>query len=95
MHSVKSSLSFTDPYDAFEGLRAEECGVLNGCENGRCVRVQEGYTCDCFDGYTLDMSRMACVGEQSKSRFSHEGIRLGFQDVGGISSGLPFRSFQP
>ncbi|XP_077095578.1 latent-transforming growth factor beta-binding protein 1 isoform X10 [Siphateles boraxobius] len=50
-----------NPYDAFEGLRAEECGVLNGCENGRCVRVQEGYTCDCFDGYTLDMSRMACV----------------------------------
>uniref|UniRef100_A0A8C8F2D3 Latent-transforming growth factor beta-binding protein 1 n=1 Tax=Oncorhynchus tshawytscha TaxID=74940 RepID=A0A8C8F2D3_ONCTS len=48
-------------YDAFEGLRAEECGILNGCENGRCVRVQEGYTCDCFDGYTLDMSRMACV----------------------------------
>ncbi|KAL0169927.1 hypothetical protein M9458_034523, partial [Cirrhinus mrigala] len=43
-----------NPYDAFEGLRAEECGVLNGCENGRCVRVQEGYTCDCFDGYTLD-----------------------------------------
>uniref|UniRef100_A0A671KMT1 Latent-transforming growth factor beta-binding protein 1 n=1 Tax=Sinocyclocheilus anshuiensis TaxID=1608454 RepID=A0A671KMT1_9TELE len=50
-----------NPYDAFEGLRAEECGVLNGCENGRCVRVQEGYTCDCFDGYTLNMSRMACV----------------------------------
>ncbi|KAM4615423.1 latent-transforming growth factor beta-binding protein 1 isoform 2-T2 [Polymixia lowei] len=50
-----------DPYDAFEGLRAEECGILNGCENGRCVRVQEGYTCDCFDGYTLDMSHMACI----------------------------------
>ncbi|KAK2843882.1 hypothetical protein Q7C36_012097 [Tachysurus vachellii] len=48
-------------YEAFEGLRAEECGVLNGCENGRCVRVQKGYTCDCFDGFTLDMSRMACV----------------------------------
>ncbi|XP_053730706.1 latent-transforming growth factor beta-binding protein 1 isoform X1 [Synchiropus splendidus] len=48
-------------YKAFEGLRAEECGILNGCENGRCVRVQEGYTCDCFDGYTLDLSRMACV----------------------------------
>ncbi|CAN9500121.1 unnamed protein product [Ophioblennius macclurei] len=46
---------------AFEGLRAEECGILNGCENGRCVRVQEGYTCDCFDGYTLDLSRMACI----------------------------------
>ncbi|XP_078144725.1 latent-transforming growth factor beta-binding protein 1 isoform X2 [Centroberyx gerrardi] len=50
-----------NPYEAFEGLRAEECGILNGCENGRCVRVQEGYTCDCFDGYTLDMSRMVCT----------------------------------
>ncbi|KAK5881892.1 hypothetical protein CesoFtcFv8_020532 [Champsocephalus esox] len=49
------------PFKAFEGLRAEECGILNGCENGRCVRVQEGYTCDCFDGYILDLSRMACV----------------------------------
>uniref|UniRef100_A0A3P8WHA4 Latent transforming growth factor beta binding protein 1 n=1 Tax=Cynoglossus semilaevis TaxID=244447 RepID=A0A3P8WHA4_CYNSE len=50
-----------DQYKPFEGLRAEECGILNGCENGRCVRVQEGYTCDCFDGYTLDLSRMACI----------------------------------
>uniref|UniRef100_A0A669C2K1 Latent-transforming growth factor beta-binding protein 1 n=1 Tax=Oreochromis niloticus TaxID=8128 RepID=A0A669C2K1_ORENI len=50
-----------DPYRAFEGLRAEECGILNGCENGRCVRVQEGYTCDCFDGYTLDLPRMTCI----------------------------------
>ncbi|XP_039594040.1 latent-transforming growth factor beta-binding protein 1 isoform X5 [Polypterus senegalus] len=50
-----------EQYDAFEGLQAEECGILNGCENGRCVRVQEGYTCDCFDGYHLDMSKMACV----------------------------------
>ncbi|XP_075932801.1 latent-transforming growth factor beta-binding protein 1 isoform X3 [Anarhichas minor] len=49
------------PFKAFEGLQAEECGILNGCENGRCVRVQEGYTCDCFDGYTLDLSRMSCV----------------------------------
>ncbi|XP_029030799.1 latent-transforming growth factor beta-binding protein 1 isoform X2 [Betta splendens] len=48
-------------YKAFEGSRAEECGILNGCENGRCVRIQEGYTCDCFDGYTLDLSRMACI----------------------------------
>ncbi|XP_047207241.1 latent-transforming growth factor beta-binding protein 1 isoform X5 [Girardinichthys multiradiatus] len=46
---------------AFEGLQAEECGILNGCENGRCVRVQEGYTCDCFAGYTLDLSRMSCI----------------------------------
>ncbi|XP_041866025.1 latent-transforming growth factor beta-binding protein 1 isoform X2 [Melanotaenia boesemani] len=49
------------PFKAFEGLQAEECGILNGCENGRCVRVQEGYTCDCFDGYTLDLSLMACI----------------------------------
>uniref|UniRef100_A0A672FJ44 Latent-transforming growth factor beta-binding protein 1 n=1 Tax=Salarias fasciatus TaxID=181472 RepID=A0A672FJ44_SALFA len=49
------------PVQEYEGLRAEECGILNGCENGRCVRVQEGYTCDCFDGYTLDLSRMACI----------------------------------
>uniref|UniRef100_A0A671YS24 Latent transforming growth factor beta binding protein 2 n=1 Tax=Sparus aurata TaxID=8175 RepID=A0A671YS24_SPAAU len=48
-------------YDAFEGLRAEECGILNGCENGRCVRVREGYTCDCFDGYEFDLSKMACI----------------------------------
>uniref|UniRef100_A0A674NXB6 Latent-transforming growth factor beta-binding protein 4 n=1 Tax=Takifugu rubripes TaxID=31033 RepID=A0A674NXB6_TAKRU len=48
-------------YDSFEGLRAEECGILNGCENGRCVRVREGYTCDCFDGYEFDLKKMACV----------------------------------
>nr|XP_034964450.1 latent-transforming growth factor beta-binding protein 2 [Zootoca vivipara] len=48
-------------YSSFEGLRAEECGILNGCENGRCVRVQEGYTCDCFDGFQLDLILMACV----------------------------------
>uniref|UniRef100_A0A8C0NWJ8 Latent-transforming growth factor beta-binding protein 2 n=1 Tax=Canis lupus familiaris TaxID=9615 RepID=A0A8C0NWJ8_CANLF len=45
----------------FEGLQAEECGILNGCENGRCVRVREGYTCDCFEGFQLDMAHMACV----------------------------------
>ncbi|KAK7880851.1 hypothetical protein WMY93_032512 [Mugilogobius chulae] len=54
-------LFFTVSSDAFEGLQSEECGVLNGCENGRCVRVQEGFTCDCFDGFSLDLSRMACV----------------------------------
>ncbi|KAM5273583.1 latent-transforming growth factor beta-binding protein 2 [Ctenodactylus gundi] len=49
------------PPAAFEGLQAEECGILNGCENGRCVRVREGYTCDCFQGFQLDAARMACV----------------------------------
>uniref|UniRef100_A0A8C4T1F0 Latent transforming growth factor beta binding protein 2 n=1 Tax=Erpetoichthys calabaricus TaxID=27687 RepID=A0A8C4T1F0_ERPCA len=48
-------------YDGFEGLQAEECGILNGCDNGRCVRVREGYTCDCFDGYELDLTKMACL----------------------------------
>uniref|UniRef100_A0A8C8SU46 Latent-transforming growth factor beta-binding protein 1 n=1 Tax=Pelusios castaneus TaxID=367368 RepID=A0A8C8SU46_9SAUR len=48
-------------FDSFEGLQAEECGILNGCDNGRCVRVREGYTCDCFDGFQLDMTHMACV----------------------------------
>lgn len=47
--------------NAFEGLQSDECGILNGCENGRCVRVQEGFTCDCFDGFSLDLSRMSCV----------------------------------
>uniref|UniRef100_A0A8C6TC02 Latent-transforming growth factor beta-binding protein 2 n=1 Tax=Neogobius melanostomus TaxID=47308 RepID=A0A8C6TC02_9GOBI len=51
----------TERYEGFEGLRAEECGVLNGCENGRCVRVREGYTCDCFDGYELNLNKMACI----------------------------------
>lgn len=48
--------------EGFEGLQAEECGILNGCDNGRCVRVREGYTCDCFDGYELDLGKMACIG---------------------------------
>ncbi|KAM4625043.1 latent-transforming growth factor beta-binding protein 2-like [Polymixia lowei] len=52
---------YADRYDGFEGLRAEECGILNGCENGRCVRVREGYTCDCFDGYVLDLAKMVCI----------------------------------
>ncbi|XP_015218483.2 latent-transforming growth factor beta-binding protein 1 isoform X3 [Lepisosteus oculatus] len=59
-------------YDAFEGLRAEECGVLNGCENGRCVRVQEGYTCDCFDGYSLDLAKMACVDVDECSELNNK-----------------------
>ncbi|XP_051869024.1 latent-transforming growth factor beta-binding protein 2-like [Pristis pectinata] len=55
------SSSDNDRSSSFEGLQAEECGILNGCENGRCVRVQEGYTCDCFDGFELDMTKMTCV----------------------------------
>ncbi|XP_037550929.1 latent-transforming growth factor beta-binding protein 2 [Nematolebias whitei] len=52
---------YGERYVSFEGLQAEECGILNGCENGRCVRVREGYTCDCFDGYELNLDKMACI----------------------------------
>lgn len=57
------SLTLSEPLAAFEGLQAAECGILNGCENGRCVRVREGYTCDCFEGFQLDAAHMACVGK--------------------------------
>uniref|UniRef100_S4RY04 Latent transforming growth factor beta binding protein 1 n=1 Tax=Petromyzon marinus TaxID=7757 RepID=S4RY04_PETMA len=64
MHFVKHTEQITFSsglFDSFEGLQAQECGILNGCENGRCVRVPEGYTCDCYDGYQLDLSRMVCT----------------------------------
>uniref|UniRef100_A0A8C4RE87 Latent transforming growth factor beta binding protein 2 n=1 Tax=Erpetoichthys calabaricus TaxID=27687 RepID=A0A8C4RE87_ERPCA len=48
-------------YEGYEGLSADECGILHGCENGRCIRVPEGYTCDCYDGYQLEMTTMACI----------------------------------
>ncbi|XP_036440701.1 latent-transforming growth factor beta-binding protein 4-like [Colossoma macropomum] len=48
-------------YEPFGGLMEDECGILQGCENGRCVRVGEGYTCDCYDGYQLDISSMSCL----------------------------------
>ncbi|XP_053577766.1 latent-transforming growth factor beta-binding protein 4 isoform X2 [Bombina bombina] len=60
-HNRGPSETYEDRYERFEGLQAEECGILNGCENGRCIRVREGYTCDCYDGYRLDMTQMACV----------------------------------
>lgn len=41
---------------------ADDCGILHGCENGRCIRVAEGYTCDCYQGYELDMTTMTCIG---------------------------------
>ncbi|XP_053123322.1 latent-transforming growth factor beta-binding protein 4 isoform X4 [Hemicordylus capensis] len=48
-------------FGGFEGLQAEECGILSGCENGRCVRVADGFTCDCHEGYRLDPTRVACL----------------------------------
>ncbi|KAL7980669.1 hypothetical protein Chor_001823 [Crotalus horridus] len=43
-----------------EGLPAEECGILSGCENGQCVQVADGFTCSCNEGYRLDPTHMAC-----------------------------------
>ncbi|MGH0151915.1 UNVERIFIED_CONTAM: hypothetical protein FKN15_020722 [Acipenser sinensis] len=53
--------TYESRYESYEGLSAEECGILRGCENGRCIRVPEGYTCDCYDGYHLDMTTMTCI----------------------------------
>ncbi|CAK6979726.1 latent-transforming growth factor beta-binding protein 2 isoform X4 [Scomber scombrus] len=49
-------------YESYAGLStADDCGILHGCENGRCIRVAEGYTCDCYQGYELDMTSMTCI----------------------------------
>ncbi|XP_060113932.1 latent-transforming growth factor beta-binding protein 4 [Heteronotia binoei] len=45
----------------FGAAHSEECGILSGCENGRCVRVADGFTCLCHEGYRLDPTRMACL----------------------------------
>lgn len=45
----------------YEELEVEECGILDGCINGCCVCVFEGFICCCFDGYCLDMICMVCV----------------------------------
>ncbi|XP_037123275.1 LOW QUALITY PROTEIN: latent-transforming growth factor beta-binding protein 1-like [Syngnathus acus] len=50
-------------YDTYAGLSAaaEDCGILDGCENGLCIRLDEGYTCDCYHGYRLDATAMTCI----------------------------------
>ncbi|KAH0631466.1 hypothetical protein JD844_005798 [Phrynosoma platyrhinos] len=48
-------------FESFGSLQSEECGILSGCENGQCVRVADGFTCDCHEGYRLDPTRMACM----------------------------------
>lgn len=59
----KSFLDLSGRYESYAGLSAaEDCGILHGCENGRCIRVAEGYTCDCYQGYELDMTSMTCIG---------------------------------
>uniref|UniRef100_UPI00358DF645 latent-transforming growth factor beta-binding protein 1-like isoform X2 n=1 Tax=Myxine glutinosa TaxID=7769 RepID=UPI00358DF645 len=48
-------------YEPRQGLQAQECGIAHGCENGRCVRVPNGFTCDCYDGYRLDTVQVICM----------------------------------
>lgn len=58
-----SGLCVSGRYEPYAGLStADDCGILHGCENGRCIRVSEGYTCDCYQGYELDMTSMTCIG---------------------------------
>ncbi|XP_072345995.1 latent-transforming growth factor beta-binding protein 4 isoform X2 [Scyliorhinus torazame] len=58
---VSSNEEYLNQFQRYEGFQPEECGILNGCVNGECIRVPEGFTCDCHDGYQLDMTKMACV----------------------------------
>ncbi|XP_019723478.1 latent-transforming growth factor beta-binding protein 4 isoform X1 [Hippocampus comes] len=49
-------------YDAYAGLSAaDDCGIVDGCRNGTCIRLDEGYTCDCYHGYRLDATTMTCI----------------------------------
>ncbi|XP_048837079.1 latent-transforming growth factor beta-binding protein 4 isoform X8 [Brienomyrus brachyistius] len=48
-------------YESYQSFSSDECGIVNGCENGRCIRISEGYTCDCYDGYYLDIASMSCI----------------------------------
>ncbi|XP_041667187.1 latent-transforming growth factor beta-binding protein 4 isoform X3 [Cheilinus undulatus] len=65
-------------YESYAGLStAEDCGILHGCENGRCIRVAEGYTCDCYQGYELDMTSMTCIDINE----CEDGVRLEFPCV--------------
>uniref|UniRef100_A0A3B5M283 Latent transforming growth factor beta binding protein 4 n=1 Tax=Xiphophorus couchianus TaxID=32473 RepID=A0A3B5M283_9TELE len=49
-------------YETHASLSAtEDCGILHGCENGQCIRVAEGYTCDCYVGFELDLTSMSCI----------------------------------
>lgn len=73
LQETDARVGFSGRYESYSGLSpAEACGILHGCENGRCIRVAEGYTCDCYQGYELDMTSMTCTGAVSGG-----GSRLG------------------
>ncbi|XP_060549721.1 latent-transforming growth factor beta-binding protein 4 isoform X5 [Pantherophis guttatus] len=56
----RASEDYPGRFGGAGGLPAEECGILSGCENGRCVQVADGFTCSCNEGYRLDPTHMAC-----------------------------------
>ncbi|XP_077996106.1 latent-transforming growth factor beta-binding protein 3-like isoform X2 [Glandiceps talaboti] len=37
-----------------------DCGFVDGCVNGRCVKVNKGYTCDCYRGFQLVEDSNTC-----------------------------------
>lgn len=61
----------------FGAAHSEECGILSGCENGRCVRVADGFICLCHQGYRLDPAQMACLGESMGEGGGLGGYRQG------------------
>ena len=46
------------------------------------MRVREGYTCDCFEGFQLDTAQMACVGKFRIERLC-PGSRMALDGSGG------------
>lgn len=73
---------FAGRYDAYAGLSAaDDCGIVDGCRNGTCIRLDEGYTCDCYHGYQLDATTMTCIGEMSGERWG----KFGLESTGWVS----------
>ncbi|XP_070576452.1 latent-transforming growth factor beta-binding protein 1-like [Ptychodera flava] len=44
-----------------QGSLEWDCGLNTDCVNGRCLRTQTGYTCECYSGYKLDRTRSRCI----------------------------------
>ncbi|XP_049652523.1 latent-transforming growth factor beta-binding protein 4 isoform X1 [Accipiter gentilis] len=60
-HGTRGFIEEEEEDEEEEDAGEEECGVLSGCQHGRCVRVPDGFTCDCDPGYRLDPARLDCV----------------------------------
>nr|XP_039247991.1 latent-transforming growth factor beta-binding protein 1-like [Styela clava] len=53
------------------GFHEQECGIPGGCKNGKCLRTEDGYTCDCDDGFILDPDLMVCSDVDECKDFRH------------------------